>query len=809
MGNQGTGTGVPDEVGAPDEAAGKPEGAEGATADTAADAAGGARITAAQAEGHTGEQAEGQTAGRIAAPVEAQAAERIAGRSGGSTGEQAEHAEQQAADQTAPRSAGPAAEQAERQAADQTAQRSAGQAVEQAERQAADQTAPRSAGQAAEQAERQAADQTAPRSAGQAVEQAERLAPGRIAVSVEGQAADRVAGHSGGETAEQAEGRSAGRIAEQAEAQPAVRIPHPRRPLLDSVNPLRAVGALRRHHPVTLVLIAATALAYAALAYQRRWIADDGMIAVRTVRQILAGHGPVYSPYERAETDTSTLWTALLTVGGGLTGFDVARIAVFGGLLCAVGGVLAALFATARFHARLSGKSRQLLVPGGALVLLGVSPFWDYATSGLETGLEILWLGLCWLVLVVWCAEAPDTKRQCAVAFLIGLAPLVRPEFALMEAVFGVAAWFLIRPGKRRTLLLFVTAQALPLITEILRAGYYGELVPLPALAKSASGSQWSRGWRYVEETLKGYFLWIPLAILLIAATAHLMKKSALKTRTTTILLATPVVAGLLLGLYVIKVGGDFMHARMVLPAVFLLVLPVLLVPANTVLLPAVTATAVWAAYCGPTYAVHFYDQKHAVSEDERLGYQQWTGRPNPDTSAAYSAKEKWIGDEIASWTAHGDRVLTSEGGIAVPLNPDLPFRFAVAAGRLGAVGAETSLRDEVVDTLGLANPLGAHLTVTEPGRPGHEKVLPWAWILADYGDPAVVDHQTVIAGVTPEQVSAARHAMSCGGLKELLDSTRQPMTAGRFWNNLTGSLGRTALVVPADPFAAEKKFCG
>jgi arabinofuranosyltransferase len=590
----------------------------------------------------------------------------------------------------------------------------------------------------------------------------------------------------------------------------AARIPAPRRPLLDTVNPLRAAATIgRRHHPVTLVAIAATTLGYAALGYHRRWIADDGMIAVRTVRQILAGHGPVYSPYERAETDTSTVWTLLLTIGGGLSGVDVAHVAVLTGLLCAIGGVVAALFATARLHARLSGKPRQLLVPGGVLVLLGVSPFWDYATSGLETGLEILWLALCWLALVVWCAESPDAKRQYAVAFLVGLAPLVRPEFALMEAVFGAAAWLLVRPGRRRTLLLFVTAQALPLITEFLRAGYYGELVPLPALAKSADGSQWNRGWRYVEETLKGYFLWIPLAILLVAAIAHLLKSSTLKSRATTILLATPVVAGLLLGLYVVKVGGDFMHARMVLPVVFLLVLPVLLVPVTRILVPAVAATAAWALYSGSVYSVHFHDQKHAIAEDERLGYQQWTGRTNPDTSAAYTYRERGIAESIAAWSAHGQRVLTSEGGIDVPLDPSLPFPFAVAAGRLGAAGAATPLGDEVVDTLGLANPVGAHLTVTTPGRPGHEKEMPWAWIFADYGDPAVVDDQELFEHISPLQVRAARHAMSCGALKELLDSTRQPMTLGRFWDNLTGSVRRTALVVPADPFAAEKKFCG
>ena len=258
-----------------------------------------------------------------------------------------------------------------------------------------------------------------------------------------------------------------------------------------------------------------------------------------------------------------------------------------------------------------------------------------------------------------------------------------------------------------------------------------------------------NRGSRYVEETLKGYFVWIPLAILLAAAIAHLMKRSAVKDRGIAILLATPVIAGLLLGLYVVKVGGDFMHARMVLPVLFLLVLPVLLVPVTKVLVSAVAATAAWAAYCGPTYSVHFYDQKHAVAEDERVGYQQWTGRPNPDTSAAYTNRERGIGLAIASWAAHGQRVLTSEGGIDVPLDPSLPFPFAVAAGRLGAAGAETPLGDEVVDTLGLANPVGAHLTVAT-SRPGHEKELPWAWILADYGDPAVVDTRVVLDGVFP-----------------------------------------------------------
>ena len=36
-------------------------------------------------------------------------------------------------------------------------------------------------------------------------------------------------------------------------------------------------------------------------AWQRRWIADDGLIVLRTVRNLLAGNGPVFNVGERVE----------------------------------------------------------------------------------------------------------------------------------------------------------------------------------------------------------------------------------------------------------------------------------------------------------------------------------------------------------------------------------------------------------------------------------------------------------------------------------------------------------------------------
>src|SRR4051812_12445564 len=62
------------------------------------------------------------------------------------------------------------------------------------------------------------------------------------------------------------------------------------------------------------VSVAVVAVLFGWGAWQRRWIADDGLIVLRTVRNLLAGNGPVFNAGERVEANTSTVWTYLLYV---------------------------------------------------------------------------------------------------------------------------------------------------------------------------------------------------------------------------------------------------------------------------------------------------------------------------------------------------------------------------------------------------------------------------------------------------------------------------------------------------------------
>lgn len=143
-----------------------------------------------------------------------------------------------------------------------------------------------------------------------------------------------------------------------------------------------------------------------------------------------------------------------------------------------------------------------------------------------------------------------------------------------------------------------------------------------------------------------------------------------------------------------------------------------------------------------------------------------------------------------------------------LPLRADLPATEGVIMGRLGVGGAVTPLRGIVVDVWGLGNTVGAHIEPTEHVAAGHEKLLPLAWNIALYVDPAA--WARIPAHVVPiEDVRAARAALDCGDLKELPRSSTEPMSPGRFLRNLTGSFDRAALTIPPDPKAAEREFCG
>ncbi|WP_447037524.1 hypothetical protein [Streptomyces sp. DSM 118878] len=561
----------------------------------------------------------------------------------------------------------------------------------------------------------------------------------------------------------------------------------------------RSVGARlgRWRGPLRIGLCLLPALAVAVAGFQRRWMSDDGHIYVRTVRQVLAGNGPVFNAGERAESSTGTLWQWLL-VAAGAPGLDVATAAVYGGLLLTAAGFALAGLAALRLY----GGDR-LLLPCGALVLLPLPPAWDFATSGLETGLATCWIAGAWLALVA----RPRSLVTCAV---LGLGPLVRPDLALVSAVFLAGQWVTARPSWRGVLAGAGAAGALPLAYEVFRMGYYGHLMPLPGVTKEASRSLWGRGLDYLRDFAGPYVLWLPLLIIVAAALACLPPRGravplAAASVRRLVPVAAPLVAGALCWLYVIRVGGDFMHGRMFLPGLLLMLLPVFLVPLARAWTIAAAGVAVWAVACAAVLRMPYEGRIGPQGiADERGVYVRQNAAAHPvhhgfAGQSGNRAYARLVRESVREGELLGERTLLLAHTALPAARPGVTGVYNT----LGFSGTVIPLSGAALDPIGLAYPLAAH-SESFNGRVGHDKRLPDEWIVAERGLPGALP-----AGLDPARVDAARRALRCGPFAELRAATRAPLTAGRFWRNLTGAVERTSFRFSNDPVRAERQVCG
>ncbi|MEC3981538.1 hypothetical protein [Amycolatopsis sp. H20-H5] len=527
---------------------------------------------------------------------------------------------------------------------------------------------------------------------------------------------------------------------------------------------------------------------FAELAWRRRWMSDDGLLVLRTVRQVLAGNGPVFNVGERVEANTSPLWTAILSLLGLIPGVTLEWVSVLTGLVFSLGGLLFGLDGARRLY-RPAGFG--LLVPAGALVVCALPPFRDFATSGLETGLITWWLGGSWWSLVRRAAAEPGA-RSWPIALVLGLGPLIRPDLALFSVVAFAALVVLVRPGWRPALGLLAVAGALPLAYQVFRMGYYGLLTPNTALAKEAAAANWARGWAYFADLAGPYQLWTPVALLVLAAVLTLWWVPV--GRAFAVLTLLPLAGACLLGLYVIRVGGDFMHGRMLLPALFCALLPVLALPLTRRTAVVLAGVGVWAFVAAGWLRPPYVGLHQATNvTDERDFWSYATGRANPVLASDYAGYPGLPATLAAVRATTGPAVLVKDYRTQTwQAHPtDRPY-LTVATDSMGALSLLVPLDVRLHDGYGLASPLAAHSAAIPDGRPGHQKWLPGDWELAD---SSPVDAS-----------SDVRAALACPRLEEIIGSVREPLTFGRFRANLTGSFARGSVRFPRD--AEQARFC-
>jgi arabinofuranosyltransferase len=590
----------------------------------------------------------------------------------------------------------------------------------------------------------------------------------------------------------------------------------------------------------TSVVVVATLFGWGS--WQRRWIADDGLIVLRTVRNLLAGNGPVFNQGERVEANTSTAWTYLMYAGSWVGGpMRMEYVALALALLLSVLGVAFLMLGTGRLYAPSLRGRRAIVLPAGALVYIALPPARDFATSGLESGLVLAYLGLLWWMMVCWSQplRVRSDRRVFlgALAFVAGGSVLVRPELALMGGAALIMMLIAARDWRRRAVIV-VAGGLLPVAYQIFRMGYYGLLVPGTALAKDAAGDKWSQGMIYLSNFNGPYALWAPvvllvtLGLLVMAARrrpsfvrpmlAPNYGRVARAVQSPAAVVAFVLVSGLLQAFYWIRQGGDFMHGRVLLAPLFCLLAPVSVVPlvafdgpdanaysretgywlgiAASVLWVGVAGWSLWAAN-SPGMGDDATRVTYSGIVDERRFYAQATGHAHPLTAADYLDYPRMAAVLVALNNTPDGALLLPSGNYTqwdlVPMiqpppgppsdgnTPEKP-QHTVFFTNLGMLGMNVGLDVRVIDQIGLANPLAQHTARLQHGRIGHDKNLFPDWVVADGpwvkvppGIPGYLDQQWVAEAVA---------ALQCPATKAVLSSVRSPMTPHRFVSNFANS---------------------
>ena len=579
-------------------------------------------------------------------------------------------------------------------------------------------------------------------------------------------------------------------------------------------------------------------LALALAAWQQRWVTDDAFIDFRVVANLHSGLGPVWNAGERVEAYTSPLWIALLWLVSAVFSFvKLEWTAVILGIAGTLGGMVAAARASWLLWRTAGGTGFGL--PLGLLVIAALRPMWDFASSGLETGLVFAWLGVCFLLLVRVFAE-PARARPALTAVAIGLGPLVRPDLAIFAAGFALA--LLLAPqgfSRRHRVRLLLWMLALPVTYQLFRMGYFASLEPNTAIAKEAGASNWGRGWAYLKDFVGPYALLLPL-LALFAYVAIEARGSARIPRRLLLLGVAPVVCGLLHALYIVRVGGDFMHARMLLPSLFGVLLPVtVIVPrAGGWRLAVALLVVPWAVVCAATLRAPYANRlSSGPVDDERAFYVAYSKNAHPITLHDYRLMS-WARDGQALHAlAEDDRALVLRFPLLryQPLRPNgppaasAPTPVVTGAGTVGLIGYAAGPHVHVVDEFGLADPIAARTRigpiVLPPGtmlpargpdeqplrlpagqRAGHEKYLPTEWIAARFGPPGTTRFSGISLSAT--DVAAARRALGCPPMHRLLTAVTAPMTFHRFMSNVGDSFSLNGLRFSAAPGPAAAELC-
>jgi hypothetical protein len=318
----------------------------------------------------------------------------------------------------------------------------------------------------------------------------------------------------------------------------------------------------RNARAILLAIISALVV----LAWFNRFIQDDAFISFRYADNLARGFGLVWNPGERVEGYTNFLWTLLMGAVHVFHGDPVVWSMAIG--LAAFAG---SLFLTYRIALQVFQSDDVGLL---AVILVGTNyTFSAYATGGLETSLHaLLYLAVIYSVIRPLRLRVCRSADALKISLLLALAMLLRLDSAMLCcAVFVFAGVTIVRQSAPLGSKAACAAALLAPFAAIMalwfawKFSYYGDILPNTFYVKVSSVRDVTRGFVYLDRFCSSYLLY---PILLVSAFSMFSFFRSIRAELLLIfLVAFAWIA------YVIKVGGDFMEFRFMVPVIPLFVI--------------------------------------------------------------------------------------------------------------------------------------------------------------------------------------------------------------------------------------------
>ncbi len=301
------------------------------------------------------------------------------------------------------------------------------------------------------------------------------------------------------------------------------------------------------------------------------FVNDDAFISFRYAKNLVNGFGLVYNAGERVEGYTNFLWTIIMALGMKMN-IDPVTFSISLGIFFYTCNLILFIFLSWRHQT--SVKERYIFMPLTALILCVHRDFSGYATSGLETSMFTFLVSAGFATLLL----GKSIRMLIGAGIILVLATLTRPDGVLFIAV-SVLYLLITRKNQIKATLYFLLPLAAILLPYwIWRYNYYGYFFPNTFYAKSIDLPYYSQGLSYVYLYLQVYYSIILLFILGIILVWRGIKNLLRDQSITSIRKQIQNLSGnpqpvflailfvFIYTVFIIRIGGDFMHARFFIP---------------------------------------------------------------------------------------------------------------------------------------------------------------------------------------------------------------------------------------------------